>query len=59
MGNHSLGIDTAFATMSDQPTHNLGILGQPSRHRPVVTGTRIVLEDMGQADKVGVRWRLV
>ena len=32
MGNHSLGIDTAFATMSDQPTHILGILGQPNIH---------------------------
>ena len=30
LGNHSLGIDTAFATMSDQPTHNLAILGQPN-----------------------------
>ena len=32
LGNHSRGIDTAFATMSDQPTHNLEILGQPSAH---------------------------
>ena len=32
MENHYLGIDTAFATMSDQPIHNLGVLGQPSAH---------------------------
>ena len=32
MGNYSLGIDTAFATMSDQSTHNLAILGQPKAH---------------------------
>ena len=28
--NYSLGIDTAFTTMSDQPTHNLEVLGQPN-----------------------------
>ena len=26
MGKYSLGIDTAFATMSDTSTHNLGVL---------------------------------
>ena len=28
MGQHSVGIDTAFATKSDTPTHNLGVLVQ-------------------------------
>ena len=32
LGNPSFGIDTAFTTMSDQPTHNLEILGQPNLH---------------------------
>ena len=29
--NYSLGIDTSFATMRDQPTHNSGILVQPNK----------------------------
>ena len=28
LGQHSVGIDTAFATKSDTPTHNLGVLVQ-------------------------------
>ena len=32
MGQHSVGIDTAFATKSDTPTHNFGVLVQASRH---------------------------
>ena len=28
MGQHSVGIDTAFATKSDTPTNNLGVLVQ-------------------------------
>ena len=28
MAKHSLGIDTSFTTMSDQPTHNLGFFVQ-------------------------------
>ena len=28
LGQHSVGIDTAFATISDTPTHNLGVLVQ-------------------------------
>ena len=34
--NNFLGIDTAFATMSDQPTQNLGLLGQPIGPKPPV-----------------------
>ena len=32
LGKHSQGIDTAFATTSDTPTHNLGGLGQATLH---------------------------
>ena len=28
LGQHALGIDTAFTTTSDSPTHNLGVLAQ-------------------------------
>ena len=28
LGEHSVGIDTAFATMSETPTQNLGVLVQ-------------------------------
>ena len=38
LGNHSGGIDTAFATMIDQPTHNLEILGQPNLQTCLVGG---------------------
>ena len=30
LGKHSLGIDSAFATMGYPPTHNLGVLVQAS-----------------------------
>ena len=36
LGQHSAGIDTSFATKSDTPTHNLGVLVQASAY-PLVT----------------------
>ena len=39
LAKHSLGIDASFATMSDQPTHNLGYFVQAAADSHVIKTT--------------------